>query len=113
MGAFTTTSSSNAQKSNFCRCKKKKLNRINDSPNDAQKPAAKRGRKPLPSHLERRRVEHDKACRCGCQKTRIGEDISEKLNVIPAQVFVEQHVRAKYACPACEGDVIIAKPEPT
>ena len=77
-----------------------------------------RGRKPLPSNLERRRVEHDaperlKTCACGCQKNKIGEDISEKLNVIPAQIFVEQHVRAKYACPACEGDVVIADPEAT
>lgn len=77
-----------------------------------------RGRKPLPSNLERRRIEHDvadhdKTCPCGCQKTRIGEDISEKLNVIPAQIFVEQHVRAKYACPDCEGGVMTAEAEPT
>lgn len=78
----------------------------------------KSGRKPLPSKLERRRVEldvaeHEKTCACGCQKVRIGEDISEKLNVIPAQIFVEQHVRAKYACTACEGEVVIAEPEAT
>ena len=76
------------------------------------------GRKPLPEDLERRRVEHDieehdKVCTCGCQKTQIGEDISEKLNVIPMQMFVEQHVRMKYACPACEGELVIADPEPT
>ena len=93
-------------------------NDSSDLPNAEPKPATKRGRRPLPSNLERRRVdhnvaEHDKTCSCGCQKTKIGEDISEKLNIIPAQVFVEQHVRAKYACPACEGDVVIAKPEPT
>ena len=93
-------------------------NDSSDLPNAEPKPATKRGRRPLPSNLERRRVEHnvaehDKTCNCGCQKTRIGEDISEKLNIIPAQVFVEQHVRAKYACPTCEGDVVIAKPVPT
>lgn len=93
-------------------------NDSSDLPNAEPKPATKRGRRPLPSNLERRRVdhnvaEHDKTCSCGCQKTKIGEDISEKLNIIPAQVFVEQHVRAKYACPTCEGDVVIAKPEPT
>jgi transposase len=81
-------------------------------------PKKPRGRKPLPEDLERRRVEHDieehdKVCTCGCQKTQSGEDISEKLNVIPMQMFVEQHVRMKYACPACEGELVIADPEPT
>jgi transposase len=91
-----------------------------ETQNAANTPKAKssRGRKPLPAKLERHRVELDvpeqaKVCSCGCQKTKIGEDISEKLNVIPAQVFVEQHVRAKYACPACEGEIDIAEPEAT
>jgi transposase len=67
----------------------------------------KRGRKPLPASLPRVRVEHDlpetqKTCDCGCQLTRIGEEISEQLDIIPAQVRVIQHVRSKYACKGCE-----------
>jgi transposase len=67
----------------------------------------KRGRKPLPESLPRVRVEHDlpeaeKTCGCGCQLTRIGEEISEQLDIIPAQVRVIQHVRSKYACRGCE-----------
>jgi transposase len=67
-----------------------------------------RGRKPLPEHLPRRRIEHDipeadKRCACGCQKTRIGEETSEQLSIIPAQIEVLQHVRFKYACRSCEG----------
>jgi transposase len=67
-----------------------------------------RGRKPLPDHLPRTRIEHDipdadKLCACGCQKTRIGEATSEQLDIIPAKIQVLQNVRFKYACRACEG----------
>ena len=66
------------------------------------------GRKPLPYHLPRTRVEHDiaesaKLCACGCRKTKIGEEVSEQLDIIPARIQVLQHVRFKYACRACEG----------
>ena len=65
------------------------------------------GRKPLPDYLPRVRIEHDlpeeeKTCSCGCGLTRIGEDTSEQLDIVPAQVRVLQHVRLKYACKACE-----------
>ncbi len=68
----------------------------------------KRGRKPLPANLPRVRVEHDlaeseKACACGCQLTRIGEEVSEQLDYLPARLQVIQHVRFKYACRGCEG----------
>ena len=66
------------------------------------------GRKPLPDDLPRRRIEHDigaqdKVCACGLAKTKIGEEISEQLDIIPARIQVLQHVRFKYACRACEG----------
>ena len=66
------------------------------------------GRKPLPAHLPRTRIEHDlsedaKICACGCRKTKIGEEISEQLDIIPARIQVLQHVRFKYACRSCEG----------
>jgi transposase len=67
-----------------------------------------RGRKPLPDHLPRTRIEHDipeadKTCACGCRKTRIGEVTSEQLDIIPAKIQVLQHARFKYACRSCEG----------
>jgi transposase len=66
------------------------------------------GRKPLPHHLPRTRVEHDiadsdKVCGCGATKTKIGEEVSEQLDIIPARIRVLSHVRFKYACRACEG----------
>jgi len=67
----------------------------------------RRGRKPLPDDLPRVRIEHDlpeeeKTCVCGCGLTRIGEDTSEQLDIVPAQVRVLQHVRLKYVCKAGE-----------
>jgi transposase len=69
----------------------------------------KRGRKPLPKDLPRIERIHDiddadKVCPCGCELTRIGEEVSEQLDIIPAQAQVIRHVRPKYACPDCEGE---------
>jgi transposase len=73
-------------------------------------------RKPLPKDLPRvRQVEELSAkeliCECGCQLEEIGEDISEQLDIIPAQVQVIQHVRKKYACKNCE-ETIKTAPRP-
>ena len=69
----------------------------------------KPGRKPLPEELHREDVIHDiseeeKTCGCGHEKIKIGEETSEKLNIIPAKIFVEKHIRYKYACNHCEGE---------
>jgi len=70
---------------------------------------AKPGRKPLPADLPREEVLHDipeeeKICGCcGQPLVRIGEETSEKLDVVPAQLKVIRHVRPKYACKDCEG----------
>jgi transposase len=68
----------------------------------------KRGRKPLPVDLPRVDMIHDlkeeeKACACGCMKSRIGEEISEQLDIIPAKIQVIRHIRYKYVCKSCEG----------
>jgi transposase len=62
----------------------------------------------LPADLPRVEVEHDlpeeeKTCACGHEKTRIGEEISEQLDYIPAQIQVIKHIRYKYVCKSCEG----------
>jgi len=68
----------------------------------------KAGRKPLPADLPRIELIHDipeseKQCACGSMLSRIGEEICEKLDIIPAKVQVIRHIRYKYACKGCEG----------
>jgi len=68
----------------------------------------KKGRKPLPKDLPRVEVVHDiaeeeKVCQCGADLSRIGEDVSEKLDLIPAVIRVIKHIRPKYSCKSCEG----------
>lgn len=72
----------------------------------------------MPDHLPRVREEHDipeeeKICPC-CQGTlhRMGEEVSEQLDIIPAKVQVIQHVRPKYACRHCEEGVKTAELPP-
>jgi transposase len=65
-----------------------------------------RGRRRLPSHLKRERVVHDlaeadKHCvTCHQDLRRIGEEVSERYEYIPAQMLVIEDVCQKYAC-AC------------
>ncbi len=68
----------------------------------------KRGRKPLPAELPRVDVIHDipeeeKQCDCGVALSCIGQDVSEKLDYVPAKLQVLRHIRLKYACKNCEG----------
>ncbi len=68
----------------------------------------KRGRKPLPAELPRLDVVHElseeeRHCNCGCLKDRIGQEVSEQLDYIPAKVRVIRNIRYKYACKHCEG----------
>lgn len=71
-------------------------------------PRAKRGRKPIPADIPRVDINYDiseieKTCPCGCTLTKIGEEISEKLDITPQQVLVIRQVRPKYACKGCTG----------
>ena len=63
-------------------------------------------RKKLPIDLPREIVIHDiddKSCTCcGNELHQMGDERSEKLEFIPAQVKVIEHVRLKYSCRTCE-----------
>src|SRR4029077_14551182 len=66
----------------------------------------------LPAHLPRIEIVvdiDDKSCRC-CQGElhRIGEDRSERLDIVPAQFRVLVTRRPKYACRTCEDGVVQA-----
>jgi transposase len=84
---------------------------------DPSSPPKKKGhgRKPLPASLPRKQEIHDVPAEdlpcpdCGTQRIRIGEEIREQLEYVPASLIVIQHVRPKYACKACEGNIVIGE----
>jgi transposase len=63
-------------------------------------------RRNFPEHLPRRRIVHPAptACpRCGGSKlSKISEDVTETLDVVPRQWFITEHVREKFSCRSCE-----------
>lgn len=79
-----------------------------EAPKTPKAPPRKPRRQALPEHLER--VEHrhepqDTNCpnlECGRPMQRIGEDVSEKLDIVPAKFFVHRHIYGKWACRCCQ-----------
>ena len=67
-----------------------------------QKPA----RRPLPEHLPRERVVVPAPTSCPCcggsRLSKVGEVVTETLDVIPRRWFVKQTVREKFSCRDCE-----------
>jgi len=96
--------------------------RKNDSgPNDPPAAGGSEGAKPrghgrrrLPKELRRERIEHElseseRQCpHCARTMARIGEEVSERLEFVPASVVVIEEVRGKYAC-TCGGGVQTAE----
>jgi transposase len=74
--------------------------------------AAERGkpfRRPLPGHLPREEIVHGPALaescrcpRCGGAMRRLGEDVTEVLEIVPARFKVIRHIRPKFSCRSCE-----------
>ena len=66
----------------------------------------KRGRKPFPEHLPRERVVVPGPTSCACcgseRLSKVGEDVTETLEVIPRRWKVTQTVREKFTCRDCE-----------
>ncbi len=83
---------------------------------EAKKPAKTKRqakRQALPSGLQR--IEHHyeiepAVCPQGHALKRIGEEISEQLDCVPAQFFVHRHIRGKYTCPCCQTVLAAAMP---
>jgi len=63
-------------------------------------------RRNFPADLPRRRVVHPAPQSCPCcgssKLSKIGEDVTETLDVIPRQWLVTEHVREKFSCRNCE-----------
>lgn len=75
------------------------------------------GRNPLPANLPRIDIVHDipedeKQCHCGWRKEKIGEAVTEQLDIIPAKVRVLKHIRLKYACKQCDSPPQMAPTPP-
>jgi len=70
----------------------------------------------LPKHLPREDVLIEPAVEaCPCcrgELHRIGEDVSEMLDVVPAIIRVKRICRPRYGCRACEGAVVQAPAPP-
>lgn len=90
---------------------------LDDHVQDAHAASKGHGRRKLAPDLPRQRVIHDlpeeeKPCPgCGTMRTVIGEETSEQLDYVPAQVTVIEHVRLKYICKACENNVAEGGPQ--
>lgn len=71
-------------------------------------------RKPLPEHLPREVEVHEPDCtcpNCGGAMRRLGEDVTEVLDYVPACFKVIRHVRPKLSCRVCE--TIVQAPMPS
>lgn len=71
-------------------------------------------RKALPEHLPRQIELHEPACtcpNCGGAMRKLGEDVTEVLDYVPASFKVVRHVRPKLSCRVCE--TIVQMPMPS
>jgi transposase len=80
---------------------------IDEPPTQAVQAFTRRkpARRPLPEHLPRERVVYPKPAACPCcggTLHKLGEDVTETLELVPRQWKVIQHVREKHSCRNCE-----------
>ena len=79
-------------------------------------PPANRNKGRLPAHLPRieRVIEPESTlCPCGCgEMAKVGEDRSERLDIVPARLRVLVTIRPKYICRACDGKQSSQAPAP-
>jgi transposase len=83
-------------------------------PRTGRPPRQPHSRNPAPAHL--RRVENlirvpdaVRACpKCGGERTCIGHDVTEVIDVIPAEAIVRLDKREKLACAPCDGELVRA-----
>jgi len=89
---------------------------------EAQGPARRRrkghGHRPLPKDLPRQRIVHDvaeeeKHCgRCENGKVVIREEVTEKLEYVPASFFIMEIVRLIYGCKVCDEPGLVQATKP-
>lgn len=84
-----------------------------ESEKGGQPKRPRRRRHPMPEHLERQTAtlepEGLAPCQhCGQPLQRMGQEVSEELEYVPAKVIVRRTVRPKYACRCGSGGVQVA-----
>jgi transposase len=75
--------------------------------------ATKPARRPLPEHLPREEIRHPAPCACpacGGPLRKIGDEVTETLEHVPARFKVIRHVREKFSCRSC--DTVVQAPAP-
>jgi len=85
-----------------------------EHPAAAQALIEKPARRPLPPHLPRETAVYEPSCtcpNCGGAMRRLGEDVTEVLEYVPASFKVIRHVRPKLSCRVCE--TIVQAPMPS
>ena len=93
-----------------CRARRRRsAKRVERTPASAA-PTADRFRRTCRASRRRRRRRQACPC-CRGRLHRIGEDVSERLDIVPAQFRVLVMRRPKYACRACE-EVVVQAPAP-
>jgi transposase len=88
--------------------------RAAERPAAAAKPASQPKRRPLPEHLPRQDEVHEpsRTCpNCDGAMRKLGEDVTEVLEYVPASFKVIRHVRPKLSCRLCE--TIVQAPMPS
>ena len=88
--------------------------RATERPAAVQALIEKPARRPLPDHLPRQEEVHEPSCtcpNCGGAMRKLGEDVTEVLEYVPASFKVIRHVRPKLSCRICE--TIVQSPMPT
>ena len=84
----------------------------------ARKNANHKGRNPLPENLPREIIEIEPdqdeiiCSACNSEKQRIGEEVTEKLEYVPASFKIKRYVRHKYACKQCQNNISIGQLPP-
>jgi transposase len=74
-------------------------------PHGRRQPAANLRREPRRHEL----TLAERSCpECGTERREIGVETSQQYDYKPAEVYVIEHQRVKYACPCCQGQVAIA-----
>jgi len=83
-------------------------------PAAAVEPKRQPKRQALPEHLVRVEHHHEPesttcpTADCGQPMQRVGEDVSERLDIVPAQFFVHRHIRGKWVCKCCQ--ILVQEP---